>query len=44
MNLFDKIGKFTRAKKLMATGVYPYFRKIESEQGPEVMVGGRKGL
>ena len=42
MDLFDKCGKFTAAKEVMAAGFYPYFRVVESEQNPEVTVEGRK--
>jgi hypothetical protein len=42
MDLFDKCYKFTKAKELMAAGMYPYFRVIESAQDPEVMINGRK--
>lgn len=42
MDLFEKCGKFTAAKEVMAAGFYPYFRVVESEQDPEVIVEGRK--
>ena len=42
MDLFKKCGKFTAAKEVMAAGFYPYFRVVESEQDPEVIVEGRK--
>ncbi|MBI5846716.1 MAG: aminotransferase class I/II-fold pyridoxal phosphate-dependent enzyme [Nitrospirae bacterium] len=41
-DLFEKCFKFTRAKELMAVGLYPYFRVIESAQDPEVVIKGRK--
>ncbi len=40
-DLFDKCYKFTKAKELMAAGMYPYFRMIESAQDPEVTIDGR---
>src|SRR5512136_1823671 len=33
---------YTAAKEVMAAGFYPYFRVVESEQNPEVMVQGKK--
>jgi len=41
-DIFEKCSKFTRAKELMAVGLYPYFRIIESAQDPEVVIKGRK--
>jgi len=42
LDLFDKCRNYTAAKEVMAAGFYPYFRVVESEQDPEVMVQGRK--
>jgi 8-amino-7-oxononanoate synthase len=42
LDLFEKCRKFTAAKEVMAAGFYPYFRVVESEQDPEVIVEGRK--
>lgn len=42
MDLFEKCRKYTAAKEVMAAGFYPYFRVMESEQDPEVVVQGRK--
>lgn len=42
LDLFEKCRKYTAAKEVMAAGFYPYFRVVESEQNPEVMVAGRK--
>lgn len=42
MDIFDKCSRFTAAKEVMAAGVYPYFRRIESAQDPEVLVEGRR--
>ena len=42
MDLFDKCKTFTRAKEVMALGVYPYFHAIESGASSEVIIGGRK--
>lgn len=40
-DLFTKCRQFTMAADLEAQGLFPYFRAIESAQGPEVTVGGR---
>lgn len=42
VDLFDKCYRFTKAKELMAVGMYPYFRVIESAQDPEVIINGKK--
>jgi len=42
VDLFDKCKKYTAAKEVMAAGFYPYFRVVESEQDPEVIVQGKK--
>ncbi len=42
MDLFEKCKKYTAAKEVMAAGFYPYFRVMESEQNPEVVVEGKK--
>ncbi len=42
MDLFEKCRKYTAAKEVMAAGFYPYFRMVESEQNPEVIVQGKK--
>ena len=41
MDIFEKCGKFTAAKEVMAGGFYPYFNTIESAQDPEVIVSGK---
>lgn len=41
-DIFEKCGKFTRAKELMSVGLYPYFRVIESAQDPEVVINGKR--
>ena len=41
-DIFNKCVKFTSAREIMAAGVYPYFKKIESAQGPEVIIEGKK--
>jgi 8-amino-7-oxononanoate synthase len=41
-DIFEKCRSFRQAKDLMEHGVYGYFQPVESAQGPEVMLGGRK--
>lgn len=41
-DLFEKCRNFTIARQLMDSGIYPYFKALESEQAPEVMIQGRK--
>ncbi len=42
MDLFEKCYSFTRADKVKAAGVYPYFRAIEANEGPVVKIEGRQ--
>ena len=42
MGLLDKCGQFTRAREIMAAGVYPYFHPIEQNEAAEVLIGGRR--
>ncbi|PKN73811.1 MAG: 8-amino-7-oxononanoate synthase [Candidatus Cloacimonetes bacterium HGW-Cloacimonetes-3] len=44
MSILDKCYNFTDARKAMATGYYPYFRVISSEQDTEVICDGKKML
>lgn len=41
-DLFEKCRTFTRADEIKAQGYYPYFRPIEENEGPVVMIEGRK--
>src|SRR2546426_2079375 len=41
-DLFQKCRDFTRADEVKAAGFYPYFRAIEENEGPVVMIEGRK--
>src|SRR5271156_2486358 len=41
-DLFQKCLDFTRADEVKATGLYPYFRAIEENEGPVVRIEGRK--
>jgi 8-amino-7-oxononanoate synthase len=42
VDLFDKCRAFTRADEVKASGLYPYFRAIEENEGPIVSIEGRK--
>lgn len=42
MDLFQKCYDFTRADEIKASGMYPYFRAIEENEGPVVQIEGRK--
>lgn len=42
MDLFKKCYDFTRADDVKKLGLYPYFRAIEENEGPEVQIEGRK--
>ncbi len=43
-DLFTKCVEFTRAREIMALGIYPYFTEISSAQETEVTIEGRKIL
>jgi 8-amino-7-oxononanoate synthase len=43
-NRLAKSDLLQRANHAKATGIYPYFREIESEQDTEVMISGKKVL
>ena len=38
----EKLSKYDAPQKAKALGVYPYFRKIESDQDTEVLINGKK--
>lgn len=42
VDIFQKCYSFTRARKVMAAGLYPYFVPIESSDDTEVTVQGRR--
>jgi len=42
--LQKKLSKYQEPQKVMAAGVYPYFRQIESDQDTEVIMNGKKVL
>ncbi len=39
-----KLAKYEEPQKAKAAGIYPYFRKIESDQDTEVIINGKKVL
>jgi 8-amino-7-oxononanoate synthase len=41
-DIFYKCFRFDKAKSLIAQGIYPYFRMIESAQDPVIIMHGRK--
>lgn len=41
-DLFQKCYDFTRAKDLMKIGSYPYYKVLETEQAPEIIIEGKK--
>ncbi len=42
MDLFERCFSFTRADEVKEAGLYPYFRPIEENEGPVVMIEGKK--
>ncbi|NVN96402.1 MAG: pyridoxal phosphate-dependent aminotransferase family protein [Bacteroidetes bacterium] len=42
--LQEKLSKFDLPQQIQRLGVYPYFRKIESDQDTEVIINGKKVL
>lgn len=42
MDLFQKCHGFTRHNEMMANGLYPYFKAIQSGSGAEVVIDGKK--
>ncbi|MBL7192103.1 aminotransferase class I/II-fold pyridoxal phosphate-dependent enzyme [bacterium] len=44
MKLIDKVKTFTEAREVEATGLYPYFRPIDSEQDTVVTIHGKEVL
>ena len=42
MGIFDKCTNYKDPDKVIEAGVYPYFRMIESQQDPVVMMDGRE--
>jgi len=40
----ERVAEFTEARRVMAMGLYPYFREIEGEQGTIVTMNGKSVL
>ncbi len=41
MDIFNKCEKYDTAKIAREMGIYPYFHKLETKQGPEVVMEGK---
>ncbi|MGD9642680.1 MAG: aminotransferase class I/II-fold pyridoxal phosphate-dependent enzyme [Elusimicrobiales bacterium] len=41
-DIFNKCRNFHIVKELIANGIYPYFKELESEQAPEITIKGKK--
>ena len=44
MDLFQKCNEYTRAKKAIAMGIYPFFHMLTSGQDAEVMMNGQRTI
>ncbi len=44
MDLFEKCFNYTLADDIRAQGVYPYFHALETRQGPEVVMEGKRRI
>lgn len=42
MGIFDKCKEYDDPQKIRDVGLYPYFRVIQSQQDPEVVMNGKK--
>lgn len=42
MDLFERCYRFVRAQEAREAGYYPYFKPVESEQGAEVTIEGKR--
>jgi len=41
-DLFDKCRAYTAAREVIKAGLYPYFKPLQENHGPEVIVKGRR--
>jgi 8-amino-7-oxononanoate synthase len=41
-DIFQKIDEFKIVDELKSKGIYPYFKALESEQAPEVVINGKR--
>jgi 8-amino-7-oxononanoate synthase len=44
MGIYEKCKRFTKAKEVIKSGLYPYFRKIESDISNSVNINNKKTL
>lgn len=44
MDIFAKCSNYTYANELRARGLYPYFHALETRQGPEVIMEGKRRI
>ena len=44
MDIFSKCSTYSYANELRAQGLYPYFHALETRQGPEVIMEGRRRI
>ena len=42
MDIFEKCGKFTRAREAIEAGIYPFFLPLEDTEGTEVTINGKR--
>jgi len=42
MDILKKCSEFDEDKKVMERGLYPFFQTLESTEGTEVVMNGRK--
>ncbi len=42
MDIFEKCGKFTRAREAIEAGIYPFFLPLEDTEGTEVTIKGKR--
>lgn len=40
-DIFEKCTKFTAVRDLQSAGIYPYFKRVETVQGPVVRINGK---
>ena len=43
-DIFEKCIKFTAVRDLQKAGVYPYFKRVETVQGPVVKMDGKEKI
>ena len=43
-DIFEKCTKFTAVRDLQTAGIYPYFKRVETVQGPVVKIDGKEKI